>query len=1251
MYSINNYTEKECFKILGLDVDVDPTDDELEKSIKTQKNKYVQISNERGKNLLTFFNDMYNRFFEPEEQHQSDDEESDDEESDDEQINNEIRPYRNQVFDQRNDVFYANNVYEGFNTSQQEGYSDPTTDEYKVARTDEYGDTDDEHTYKYDFEVKGDELLLLTSETSNNSYNNNNDNNFNYTVSGGTGEGETQKIVFAESINAYDSNSDNYENFSITKNIEHTPGQLNPLLKETIKRTIYINSQDRDQVFDDNNALTTDFHFYLEETLRNVVSLKLYAVQIPYTWYTIDSGYGSNFFYLKSDTPGITNKDTHEYKIEIPPGNYTPENLVQTINSQMVDTLRTDHTDVSFGNTSISYNTSSVRPTIIVDIEKVYDASDFEITMSDYTEDDSSFNSIAKFLGFTQKNENIVHTLETTSNKSDVILTTPTNISFSIVRYTPIILSSQIQEIQDIHEEVLCSIIVAYNVSMETIIANINSELSNSERIDGTVDVSYNDNDNDNDNDISYNWTWNIVYNRYSIPMKQNQKLAINATDISSRLFFGFHSSYTELNPYVLYGNDNVQQPLKTDVSGVQIILRNNWIRDVMYVSDLSFESTVDFSINIDNSNEMYIEQLIGHVNTNFTEKIKEIAELEFSTCGLSVASIENGNNNKNNEIINIFDIDISLNHTIDGSSTIFEKDPSSGGIVVDFSGFLYDRLFFRTKETTYDICGLIHTEISNNVQIFTPLKTELSRETSTIRTTVSMNVLEDRTSYIYTSIHPFITSFNDITDNGFNKNVLRIKGNPGTNYSDFSFNLDFSDFSYSSMFKNYSFDLSHVVLNNNEKLYGILNIKYVKIQYPGGTIGKNGFPLSIDDISFNKNMNDVTYQIDSNDAMQLSTLTISFFKSFKVTDYKIELRDNENDPDFTTGNDFNIWKNALFFSDLSTNFIDKDIRKEGRISSGNISLNQFFVGKDQTITIKPKSGSAIEGVIPIVLNMNNIQNEPTDTIINYINTELSNNVITHGSYFRIVSNKYLTIKMHINQVFTSLDYKLVFFDDTYFIKCNASIKHARNAKYDTTLGYILGYRNYLEYQLNPLFVYDSNTITRQNNEITITSDAVLSVYIYNTLMIVIEDFNQNHINDKVVSVSQRDTKINMQNRKLYKCNPYTSVIQSRNKSLTQKQLYSMDAITRAQTETQVQKSRTQSHRDIFAVIPIKSGLSPGETFVEFGGTLQSQERTYFGPVNISRLRVKLMTDKGDIINLNGTHWSFQLICETLYKT
>jgi hypothetical protein len=53
---------------------------------------------------------------------------------------------------------------------------------------------------------------------------------------------------------------------------------------------------------------------------------------------------------------------------------------------------------------------------------------------------------------------------------------------------------------------------------------------------------------------------------------------------------------------------------------------------------------------------------------------------------------------------------------------------------------------------------------------------------------------------------------------------------------------------------------------------------------------------------------------------------------------------------------------------------------------------------------------------------------------------------------------------------------------------------------------------------------------------------------------------------------------------------------------------------------------------------------------VEFSGSLQDNKRTYFGPVNIDRMRVRLLDDKGNILNLNGAEWSISIISENLYQ-
>ena len=101
-------------------------------------------------------------------------------------------------------------------------------------------------------------------------------------------------------------------NVIYTTNLEYSKGALNPLLKQTTKRIISIDSQYRS----DKTTFSTEFTFNLSEPLKDVVSLKLYSIQIPYTWYTIGKSYGSNFFYLKGKTDGITN-ETHDIQIEI----------------------------------------------------------------------------------------------------------------------------------------------------------------------------------------------------------------------------------------------------------------------------------------------------------------------------------------------------------------------------------------------------------------------------------------------------------------------------------------------------------------------------------------------------------------------------------------------------------------------------------------------------------------------------------------------------------------------------------------------------------------------------------------------------------------------------------------------------------------------------------------------------------------------------------------------------------------------
>lgn len=56
------------------------------------------------------------------------------------------------------------------------------------------------------------------------------------------------------------------------------------------------------------------------------------------------------------------------------------------------------------------------------------------------------------------------------------------------------------------------------------------------------------------------------------------------------------------------------------------------------------------------------------------------------------------------------------------------------------------------------------------------------------------------------------------------------------------------------------------------------------------------------------------------------------------------------------------------------------------------------------------------------------------------------------------------------------------------------------------------------------------------------------------------------------------------------------------------------------------------------------------QPYVVYGSQLEATDRTYFGPVNIDRMRVRLLDDKGNLVNLNDADWSFSLLVEQLYQ-
>ena len=216
------------------------------------------------------------------------------------------------------------------------------------------------------------------------------------------------------------------------------------------------------------------------------------------------------------------------------------------------------------------------------------------------------------------------------------------------------------------------------------------------------------------------------------------------------------------------------------------------------------------------------------------------------------------------------------------------------------------------------------------------------------------------------------------------------------------------------------------------------------------------------------------------------------------------------------------------------------------------------------------------------------------------------------------------------------------FFDINRKLKCLQGC--LPSAYIDSTLGWVMGYRVPIEY------------VSASGNE----AAAIVNLFGPAYFILVLDDYNQNHVNNGIVYISELSKKLPIPN--YYRPDlPYTclqtstktipSVLPSAPRTLTQAQIYTVNEIIKNREQGTSYRSKPPSSSDAIALIPLKvSKMIFGETYVEFGGTLQDNKRTYFGPVNIERFRVKLLDDKGNVVNLNGGDWSFTLVSDNLYQ-
>jgi hypothetical protein len=109
------------------------------------------------------------------------------------------------------------------------------------------------------------------------------------------------------------------------------------------------------------------------------------------------------------------------------------------------------------------------------------------------------------------------------------------------------------------------------------------------------------------------------------------------------------------------------------------------------------------------------------------------------------------------------------------------------------------------------------------------------------------------------------------------------------------------------------------------------------------------------------------------------------------------------------------------------------------------------------------------------------------------------------------------------------------------------------------------------------------------------------------------------------------------------------NILPSAPRTLTQSQIYTINQIIKNNKKSGNFYPKAPTNSDVFAIIPIKNGVF-GSVITEFSGSLQSNQRMYFGPSDVSRLQISLYDDAGNIVDLNGVPWSFTMQATCLYQ-
>jgi hypothetical protein len=957
-----------------------------------------------------------------------------------------------------------------------------------------------------------------------------------------------------------------------TTSFQYTKGKLNPVLKETITRTMTLDSKFRDRKLYKN---ATSYTINLSETLHNVVALRFFAIHIPYTWYNVTNDYGANFFLLKGISPGI-NDGNSDIKISIPPGHYENNTLVTAI-SDAIQNYKLSHKNINLGSTDIVFNYSngeikkpdSGKATFIIDIKNIYDATNYMLRFPTWSNPYGSLitrsKSIPGFLGFAQQ------------------------------KYIPNSIYSNIKQ-STAETQVITP-------SGQPVVPKLFD-------LDLVFDIYFKD-----------TITGGVTYNQ------NNYITILNYQDPNN----------TGYNPPIeITANEQQGSSELTLVSGV---LSNSYVGAEVTgpgIPDGTTVTEVDISTGILTISAAALTSDLGATITIISSKVMDTITVTLS----SSAGVLNP------DTVSYYtrtDLIMNLNKSLQSNPQL-------------------------TKDSSISIVDVSYNDVNGNTVTYQKFKLSITLNRST--TTQQLNMKQ-------------IVQFPDETTN---KNpVWSGFTSPSNSNSAFMFDTSLREINdlysdTSPVFLNYEITSSPTIQLTCITTPDPANNYLATI--PNGTYTKNTYINAIKTALLTDIGSSPDVMLDLNiyddPTTGKFTLEISFYKTLPdgshVTelDYEITFIDAAS----------NTWANYLILS--QTPYVIRDYNVTGSnfcriVANGPI--------KDEMIQIDSTNNKFDLAPQPTVSGLYTATgaNTVSITIPNgyytksqlyaEINSQLQADPISSGSSIQSIwdstGTEYVKFRPNINKIYTSEDYNLTFYNFEDYVSCLVTPSGQSTLTpipWAGTLGWMLGFHSNQVYNLSNQTEYVSTndyTYDPDTQIITISSDTPVNTNNITNFYLTVEDYAQNHINDGIVTISKNDTSIQLPSYTSLataKCNP---VALSKNKkqlsydsALDPNQLITVGQFYSASTQlneavsvdtSNLTNSTGASINNVLSVVFLTKLPAWGQPHVDNGGQNLNQDRKYFGPVNISRITLQLITDIGYLVDLNGADWSVTLLCDSLY--